>query len=136
MWSDWDGRPQAELDHGIRLDTNYYYWPGSWVGDRPGLFTGSGFPQRFADADGSLIDIYQSTTQLNDELYNDPRPEACRPRLDSLQGAARQRGGRNPGYYGVFTANNHNDLGVVPGGDAVEAAARSHGVKVISPSSC
>ena len=38
----------------------------------------------------------------------------------------------NPGYYGVITANNHNDLGVVPGGDAIEAAARSLGVKVIS----
>ena len=131
VWSSWDGMAQAELDHGIRLDTNYYYWPGSWVGDRPGLFTGSGFPQRFANADGSLIDIYQSTTQLNDELYNDPA-QSLQTELDSLQVLLANALSDNPGYYGVITANNHNDLGVVPGGDAVEAAARSLGVKVIS----
>ena len=26
----------AELQNGIRLDTNYYYWPGSWVGQNAG----------------------------------------------------------------------------------------------------
>ena len=41
--------PKAEREHGIRLDTNYYYWPGAWVQNRPGMFTGSGFPMRFAD---------------------------------------------------------------------------------------
>jgi hypothetical protein len=131
VWSDWDGMAQAELDHGIRLDTNYYYWPGTWVGDRPGLFTGSGFPQRFANADGSLIDIYQSTTQLNDELYNDAA-QSLQTELNSLQVLLGNALNDNPGYYGVITANNHNDLGVVPGGDAVEARARSLGVKVIS----
>ena len=35
--------------------------------DRPGLFTGSGLPMRFADADGSLIDVYQAATQIADE---------------------------------------------------------------------
>ena len=33
----------------------------------PGMFTGSGFPMRFADADGSLIDVYQAATQITDE---------------------------------------------------------------------
>jgi hypothetical protein len=63
------GRQRAEgrAAHGIRLDTNYYYWPGRWVQNRPGLFTGSGFPMRFADTDGSLIDVYQAATQLTDE---------------------------------------------------------------------
>ena len=36
-WSDWATQPKVELAHGIRLDTNYYYWPPSWVQDRPGL---------------------------------------------------------------------------------------------------
>ncbi|HEY6597497.1 MAG TPA: hypothetical protein VI011_25855, partial [Asanoa sp.] len=36
MWSGWVDVPVAELAHGIRLDTNYYYWPGGWVQDRPG----------------------------------------------------------------------------------------------------
>ena len=26
-WSDWATQPKVELEHGIRLDTNYYYWP-------------------------------------------------------------------------------------------------------------
>ena len=41
-------QPQVELSNGIRLDTNYYCWPGPWVNDVPGLFTGSGMPMRFA----------------------------------------------------------------------------------------
>jgi hypothetical protein len=66
-WSDWSSQPKVQLGQGVRLDTNYYYWPGSWVRDRPGLFTGSGFPMRFADTDGTLIDVYQAATQLTDE---------------------------------------------------------------------
>lgn len=55
-----------ELAHGIRLDTNYYYyWPESWIQDRPGIFTGSGMPMRFADLDGKMIDVYQATTQID-----------------------------------------------------------------------
>jgi len=36
-WSDWASQPKVELDHGIRFDTNYYYWPPEWVDDTPGL---------------------------------------------------------------------------------------------------
>ena len=49
-WSDYDTQPQVEFNHGIRLDTNYYYWPESWIANRPGMFTGSGMPMRFAKA--------------------------------------------------------------------------------------
>ena len=48
-WSDWSSQPKVELANGMRLDTNYYYWPGSWVQNRPGFMTGSGMPMRFAD---------------------------------------------------------------------------------------
>ena len=51
-WSDWASVPKTERANGIRLDTTYYYWPRSWVQDRPGLFTGSGLPMRFADSTG------------------------------------------------------------------------------------
>ena len=44
--------------HGIRLDTNYYYYPPAWVLERPGMFTGSGMVMRFADLDGTMIDVY------------------------------------------------------------------------------
>ena len=33
----------------------------------PGFFTGSGMPMRFADTDGTLIDVYQAATQMTDE---------------------------------------------------------------------
>jgi hypothetical protein len=66
-WSDYVTQPKVEYANGIRLDTNYCYWPGAWILDRPGLFTGSGMPMRFADVDGTPIDVYQATTQMQDE---------------------------------------------------------------------
>ena len=50
VWSDWASQPKIERRHGIRFDANYYYkGPPGWV-KKPGLMTGSGFPQRFADS--------------------------------------------------------------------------------------
>ena len=74
---------RSSSTNGIRLDTNYYYWPAAWVQDRPGYFTGSGMPMRFADLDGSLIDVYQAATQMTDESGIDVR--------HAHQHAARQR---------------------------------------------
>src|SRR5699024_5365405 len=67
VWSDYTSQAEVALAKGIRLDTNYYYWPDTWVNDRPGLFTGSGFPMRFARDNGSFIDVYQAATQMTDE---------------------------------------------------------------------
>jgi hypothetical protein len=122
-WDGWADTAQAESDNGIRLDTNYYYWPGSWVQNRPGMFTGSGFPMRFAAEDGSPIDVYQATTQMTDESGIDIGEHA-----QAL--AARALG--PDGYYGVFTANMHTDSPHHDGADAIIAAARAAGVPVIS----
>jgi hypothetical protein len=122
-WSDWAGEPKAELENGVRLDTNYYYWPGKWVQDRPGMFTGSGFPMRFADTDGSLIDVYQAATQMTDESDIDI-PKHVKALLDGALGPE--------GYYGVFTANMHTDQADHPGADAIVAEATSRGVPVVS----
>jgi hypothetical protein len=122
-WSDWASEPIVELANGVRLDTNYYYWPGSWVNNRPGMFTGSGMPMRFADVDGSLIDVYQAATQLTDESDIDI-PAHIRALLDGALGAQ--------GYYGVFTANMHTDASQHDGADAIVAAAQQRGVPVIS----
>ena len=43
-----------EFKYGIRLDANYYYYPPGWVNNRPGFFTGSGMPMRFAKATGEV----------------------------------------------------------------------------------
>ena len=31
VWSDWAARRGSSSAHGVRLDTNYYYWPAAWV---------------------------------------------------------------------------------------------------------
>jgi hypothetical protein len=122
-WSDWVGEAKAELQHGVRFDTNYYYWPAAWVQNRPGMFTGSGFPMRFADEDGSLIDVYQAATQLTDESGI-----TIATHIQSLLNGAL---GTN-GYYGVFTANMHTDSSPHDGADAIVAEAQRRGVPVVS----
>ena len=131
VWSDFDSQPLAEAANGVRLDTNYYYWPGSWIGQNPGLMTGSGFPQRFAALNGSLVDVYQATTQLNDELTGnmandlDTETNTLNTLLNNAVGS--------PAYYGVFTANNHTDPqdGANHAANVVNAA-KAHGVPIVS----
>ncbi len=115
-WSDWASEPIVGLANGIRLDTNYYYWPEGWVNDRPGMFTGSGMPMRFADLDGSMIDVYQAATQLTDESGIDYAAH-IKALIDGALGAQ--------GYYGVFTANMHTDSSQHPGADAIVAEAEA-----------
>ena len=81
VWSDWATQAKVERSHGIRFDTNYYYMgPTAWL-RKPGLMTGSGFPQRFADLDGTMIDVYQAMTQVTDEANE----TSCRPRRRSTR---------------------------------------------------
>ena len=67
VWSDWTSGAEVQLNHGIRMDTTYYFWPPAWANDTPGVFTGSAMPMRFARLDGTLVDVYQATTQMTDE---------------------------------------------------------------------
>ncbi|MBX2921807.1 MAG: DUF4082 domain-containing protein [Chitinophagaceae bacterium] len=125
-WSDWASEAEVETTHGIRLDVNYYYWPASWVQNRPGMFTGSGMPMRFARTDGSIIDCYQVATQMTDESGID-YSSFCNALLDKALGPE--------GYYGVFCANMHTDLSDGPlqaGSEAIIASALARQVPVIS----
>jgi hypothetical protein len=122
-WSDYSTQSQVELGLGIRLDTSYYYWPGSWVNDRPGMFTGSGFPMRFTDATGTMIDVYQAATQMTDES-GQTYPTTIDALLDNALGPN--------AYYGVFTANMHNDLATSAGSSAILQSAGARGVPIIS----
>jgi hypothetical protein len=123
VWSDYDTQPQVELAHGIRLDTNYYYWPGSWVDDRPGFMTGSGIPMRFSTRAGEIVDVYQAATQMTDES-DQSFPATIDALLDNALGTR--------GYYGAFTANMHTDTVSSPGSDAIVASAQARGVPVVS----
>lgn len=92
-WSDWATAPKVELSHNHRIDLNYYYWPDSWVQDRPGFFTGSGLPMRFGDLDGSMIDVYQLPSHLVNES-GQTFPANINMQLDRALG--------EEGYYGAL----------------------------------
>jgi large repetitive protein len=121
-WSDWSSQPQIENSLGMRLDVNYYYWPDTWVQNRPGMFTGSGMPMRFSDLDGNIIDTYQAPTQITDESGQD-----IAFNINTLLSNA-----INKGYYGAFVMNMHTDFGIHPGSDAITTAAASMGIPVVS----
>ncbi|HET9648995.1 MAG TPA: DUF4082 domain-containing protein [Microlunatus sp.] len=123
VYSDWSSQPKTELANGMRMDGNYYYWPGSWVQDRPGFMTGSGMPMRFADTDGTMIDVYQAATQMTDES-NQTYPATINALLDNAVGPN--------GYYGAFNANFHTDTSTEPESDALIASALSHNVPIVS----
>ncbi len=121
-WSDYTTMPQQQVQAGINLDADYYYWPGSWVADRPGLFTGSGFVQRFSTTGGQLVDVYQGTTQMTDESLQ-TYPATATALMDAAI---------NKGYYGTFVANIHSDGNSETINAQIVAAAKARGVPVIS----
>ena len=125
VWSDYDTQPQVEFNNGIRLDTNYYYYPPNWVANRPGFLTGSGMPMRFAKSDGTLIDVYQAATQMTDES-GQTYPYTINTLLDNALGTTE--------YYGAFTANMHTDEwgGSSSESEAIITSALSRNVPVIS----
>jgi hypothetical protein len=122
-FSDWSSQPKIEKIKNVRFDTNYYYWPGSWLQDRPGHFTGSGLPMRFADLDGTTIDVYQANTQMPDES-NMTYSTHINTLLDNALGAS--------GFYAVVTANMHTDTAAHAGSDTIIASAKARNVPVVS----
>ena len=123
VWDDYTTLPETELAHRIRLDTTYYYYPPAWVNNRPGLFTGSGMPMRFAKTDGTLLDVYQAATQMTDES-GQTYPMTINALLNNATGSL--------GYYGAFTVNAHADAVTSSVGDAVISAAQAYGVPIVS----
>lgn len=122
-WSDWTSQASIELNHGMRLDTNYYYYPSAWVQNRSGMFTGSGLPMHFANLDGSLIDVYQVATQMTDES-GQSFPMTIDALLDRALGPQ--------GYFGAFAANMHLGGAQHSGADAIIASAQARAVPVVS----
>jgi fibronectin type 3 domain-containing protein len=123
-WPDFASEPKIELAHGVRLDGNYYHYPAAWIGSKPGFLNGGGFPMRFADTDGSLIDVYQENTNMNDEA-GQTYPSTVNTLLDNALGPL--------GYYGVFGTNIHNDFPAPNSNDeAIVASAQARGVPIIS----
>ncbi len=123
FWMDYTTVAEEEEKLGIHLDTNYYYWPPSWAGTLPGMFTGSAMAQRFLTVDGRLLDVYQAATQLTDES-GQAYPSTAIALMD---------GAINKGYFGAFVANLHtdgNDAGTYH--SAVIAAAEQRSIPIIT----
>jgi hypothetical protein len=119
-WTELVTQPEVERDWGIRIDMNYYYWPGDWVASRAGFMTGSGLPLRFSDLDGGLIDVYQQETHLVDEVFaGDP---------DALRGLVERARGPE-GYVAAF--GTHHDFSTDFGAEVMEVA-RDLDVPIIS----
>ncbi|MGH8609438.1 MAG: DUF4082 domain-containing protein, partial [Gammaproteobacteria bacterium] len=123
VWSDWVTGAKVQFNHGIRLDTTYYFWPPEWVLNRPGLFTGSAMPMRFAELSGALVDVYNATSQMTDES-GQTYPFTVNTLLDRALGPE--------GYYGAFTINAHTDDPQSPEADAVVASALARSVPIVS----
>ncbi len=119
-WSDWASTPKTEARFGVRMDLSYYYWPGSWIKGRPGFMTGSGLPMRFADLDGSMIDVYQVASHLVNESGMS-FPSAIETQLDRALGPQ--------GYYGVF--GTHYDFSD-DFDSQLTTAAQARGIPLVS----
>jgi hypothetical protein len=123
VWSDWSTGAEVELANGMRLDTNYYYWPPSWVNNVPGVFTGSAMPMRFAKLDGSYVDVYMAASQMTDES-GQGYPYTVDTLLDRAVGIQ--------GYYGVYTINAHTDAVDSNEATTTVTSAKAHNVPVVS----
>ncbi len=119
-WSTYAEGAKIGAAVGLRQDLNYYYWPGSWVQNRPGFMTGSGMNMRYADLDGKLIDTYQLPSHLVNES-GQTFPQNINVLLDRALGSE--------GYYGAF--GTHYDYSDQFDRQLV-ASAKARGVPLVS----
>lgn len=119
-WSQWSTQARIERSWGMRIDMNYYYWPGDWVRGRAGFMTGSGLPMRFSDAEGNLINVFQQETHLVDEVFAD--------HLYALERLLERATGPE-GFYGAF--GTHVDFTTAFDVDLMEMAIR-HAIPIVS----
>ena len=78
---------------------------------------------RFAERNGTAIDVYQAATQMTDES-GQAYPQTIDKLLDNAVGPL--------GYYGAFIANVHTDSAQSEVSDAIIASAKARGVPVVS----
>jgi hypothetical protein len=78
---------------------------------------------RYADLDGTLIDVYNLPSQMTDES-GQSYPFTSDTLLSAAVGPQ--------AYYGAYTVNAHTDSASNPVADAVLASARSRGIPIVS----
>ena len=101
IWNDYASIPLVEAKYGIKADTNSPCWPNVFLNVGQCLYTGTGIPEDYVDANGNLTGVYQFTTQATDENPSTVTQSA----MDTLVANA---AGPNA-YYGYFTVLCHLD---------------------------
>ena len=117
-WTGWVDMAAIEAEFGTGMDVNFYHYLGSKGAvpsgrtkksnfDDPttsyGYFNGTGLPQRFIDAKGKILPIYQATTQWPDEWFADKGMTAEQTvQIITLMFEAAEKG-----YYSAFVTNIH-----------------------------
>lgn len=92
IWEGFAEVPKVDEQFGIRYTMEYEWFPQSWTGSNTGAITGSYQTMRFADTDGTMIDVYNAPTDLDYE--NDPTNATINADLASATGSQ--------GFYGIF----------------------------------
>jgi 6,7-dimethyl-8-ribityllumazine synthase len=99
-WGDWITQAREDVNFGIRLDTTYEAGPWNWYASNPGYYASSAMVMRFADLDGSMVDIYHAPT-----AYVDFGGFALPAWMNTVLG----RAVGTEGYYGFVTSHVHGD---------------------------
>jgi hypothetical protein len=103
-WTGWVDMAAIEAKHGTGMDMNYYHYIKSASPvDAYGYFNGTGMPQRFIDAQGQLLPIYQATTEWPDEWFADSKLT-----VDQTVGVMKKMfEAAEAGYYSAMVNNIH-----------------------------
>ncbi|MCJ7767548.1 DUF2341 domain-containing protein, partial [Candidatus Bathyarchaeota archaeon] len=112
-WYGYVDPAKTQQQHGIRMDFNGYHVgsfldPGDGLGARNGWMTGSGLPMRFADQNGTIVDVYQVMTEWPDDLLGNGNQG--RQSLNSTQAIAlydKMFNQSQAGFYSAFCGNFH-----------------------------
>jgi hypothetical protein len=117
---------KVDLANGMRMSLDWAAYPGSWIGGLPGFMAGGGFPMRFADTDGTPINVWQEPTNLTDDGTTAAQtPAFIQSLLNNALGAT--------GYYGAFGVLIHADnTGTNQALEDVVSNAQSRNVPIIS----
>ena len=119
-WTGWVYMAAIEAAHGTRMDMNYYHYLSPDAGsplDSYGYLTGSGLPQRFIDASGQILTIYQAETEWPDEWFADKgmTVEETVGIITGMFEAAEENG-----FYSAFVNNIHpGRYAGIPGVDEI-----------------
>ena len=96
------------LKHGIRMDTNYLGMSG--IGTS--FINGSALPVKFADENGSVIDVYELSTQISDDSFS-PKllveqrstEQAMELGFDLIRRCLKYNGVYHPSFHPITVAN-------------------------------